>query len=521
MSLSTTSTATYVLTKYSRAYPSPANANEADVEWQHFTNPIIRLVLDIKKAADGELDSYRVRVLWSLSTGIEPDAMDIDQPEVVFEDVDLLAFSPQQTQSESQAHNFALHGLPLKAVHCESVVGMRYMHPRVISHDATPSYRRFQVNFQQTSDAASFIDAIRHVCPCKSNAPGPGPGLAARSMPMTSASVTSGSNAMQPPKLPMSAVKRPMRPSITMQVPTLPRRAPASRLPPAPSMLRSLASSEQPAVPHGAHSQIISSSGVPNMNHSANTTTVQPASRQSHLSSTAVTPLLSRSQTLATASGTAAVQDLRSTQPLHQPFSAPSQLNYSYSDIFDSGGGNYPESQVPTHSTDMNVHLTPGLASSGLEQSAVVPAVELSDHDTGSLASSGSSHAASYSASLVASSNPVARDPQQAAQPAVAAPSSTQASSVPSSPAGHSSNMLSGSRPSSGLVGLTADAISAGPEPAKDIIAALQEETALYKLPRKELEFLVASIVREEGFAQLLESLDSLWKVKAFVGIQP
>lgn len=84
MSLSTTSTATYVLTKYSRAYPSPANANEADVEWQHFTNPIIRLVLDIKKAADGELDSYRVRVLWSLSTGIEPDAMDIDQPEVVF-----------------------------------------------------------------------------------------------------------------------------------------------------------------------------------------------------------------------------------------------------------------------------------------------------------------------------------------------------------------------------------------------------------------------------------------------------
>lgn len=82
MSLSTTSTATYDLTKYSRAYPSQASTNEADVEWQHYTNPVIRLVLDIKKTAAGELESYRVRVLWVLNAGL--DAMDVDQRDVIF-----------------------------------------------------------------------------------------------------------------------------------------------------------------------------------------------------------------------------------------------------------------------------------------------------------------------------------------------------------------------------------------------------------------------------------------------------
>ena len=36
-------------------------------------------------------------------------------------------------------------------------------------------YRRFQVNFASSSDAAQFIDAIRPVCPCKENAGPPPP----------------------------------------------------------------------------------------------------------------------------------------------------------------------------------------------------------------------------------------------------------------------------------------------------------------------------------------------------------
>lgn len=83
MSLSTTSTTTYALAKYSRAYPSQnSTAREADVEWQHYTNPVIRLALDIKKSAQGELESYRVRIIWSLNAG--QSAMDIDHRDVMF-----------------------------------------------------------------------------------------------------------------------------------------------------------------------------------------------------------------------------------------------------------------------------------------------------------------------------------------------------------------------------------------------------------------------------------------------------
>jgi len=53
-----------------------------DLEWQHFVNPVIMLVLDIKKTTYGVLESVRLRILWYMSSG--PDAMDVDQSEVVF-----------------------------------------------------------------------------------------------------------------------------------------------------------------------------------------------------------------------------------------------------------------------------------------------------------------------------------------------------------------------------------------------------------------------------------------------------
>ena len=83
MSMSTTSTTTYILSKYSRAQPpqSPGNRN-LDVEWQHFTNPTILLVLDMKRSNKGELESYRVRVLWSLNCG--QNNMETDQQDVTF-----------------------------------------------------------------------------------------------------------------------------------------------------------------------------------------------------------------------------------------------------------------------------------------------------------------------------------------------------------------------------------------------------------------------------------------------------
>lgn len=82
LSTSTTSTTAYTLTKYSRAYPSASRAQDSEAEWQHFTNPTIRLILEMRKSSSGELESYRSRVLWSLNSG--DDSMDVDQNEVTF-----------------------------------------------------------------------------------------------------------------------------------------------------------------------------------------------------------------------------------------------------------------------------------------------------------------------------------------------------------------------------------------------------------------------------------------------------
>ena len=86
MSLSTTTTATYNVLKYARAYnhsnTASNRAGPPELEWQHFSNPVIRLTLDTRKAPDGRLESMRVRVLWKLSAGF--DCMDVDQREAVF-----------------------------------------------------------------------------------------------------------------------------------------------------------------------------------------------------------------------------------------------------------------------------------------------------------------------------------------------------------------------------------------------------------------------------------------------------
>lgn len=72
MSHSTTATSTYILQKYSKSYPQnpgQPDGGDAGAEWQHFTNPVIRLVLDIKKASSNELESVRVRILWAMNNG--------------------------------------------------------------------------------------------------------------------------------------------------------------------------------------------------------------------------------------------------------------------------------------------------------------------------------------------------------------------------------------------------------------------------------------------------------------------
>lgn len=84
MSRSTTSTTTQIISKYSRAYSTnPAGSQNQDGEWQHFSNPVLKVVLDVKRSEAGDrLESFRLRVLWSMDA--DGDAMDVDQREFVF-----------------------------------------------------------------------------------------------------------------------------------------------------------------------------------------------------------------------------------------------------------------------------------------------------------------------------------------------------------------------------------------------------------------------------------------------------
>lgn len=84
MSLSTSTTTTYDLTKYSRAYSQTPStqSDQGELQWQHFVNPIIRLTMETRKSLDGHLESYRLKIVWTFSAGL--DAMDVDQREVGF-----------------------------------------------------------------------------------------------------------------------------------------------------------------------------------------------------------------------------------------------------------------------------------------------------------------------------------------------------------------------------------------------------------------------------------------------------
>ena len=85
---STTGTTSYVLVKYSRAYPTKRtiqnteSGSELASEWQHFTNPTIRLVLDATRSSKESIESVRLRILWQIN--FEQDPGSNNQPDVVF-----------------------------------------------------------------------------------------------------------------------------------------------------------------------------------------------------------------------------------------------------------------------------------------------------------------------------------------------------------------------------------------------------------------------------------------------------
>ncbi|KAJ7311529.1 hypothetical protein DFH08DRAFT_927211 [Mycena albidolilacea] len=142
-SSSCTETTTYALEKYSRAYTSKKPTGTS--EWQHFTNPVLRLILDSKLSPERANSSLRMRIVWTME----------GNQDVILEDLDLLAFSSLKDSSFKDKSDSS----PLKGVYRDTTFGLRYLHV----------YRRFQVSFTSPSVALQLVNAIRDVCPCKTN----------------------------------------------------------------------------------------------------------------------------------------------------------------------------------------------------------------------------------------------------------------------------------------------------------------------------------------------------------------
>ncbi|KAJ7161516.1 hypothetical protein C8R43DRAFT_337242 [Mycena crocata] len=152
---STTETKTYILDKYSRSY-SPKQPSVSS-EWRHFTNPTLRLILDIK-LSPVKAESFRLRVVWAMNDG--PGSGGLAQ-NVILEDLDLLAFSSlKENKSDSS---------PLKAVYRDTTFGLRYLHVSEPAGGGDPQkvFRRFQVSLANPAATLQLVDAIRDVCPCK------------------------------------------------------------------------------------------------------------------------------------------------------------------------------------------------------------------------------------------------------------------------------------------------------------------------------------------------------------------
>ncbi|KAI0369671.1 hypothetical protein BV20DRAFT_1044323 [Pilatotrama ljubarskyi] len=473
MSLSTTTTATYELAKYSRAYNHSAGtqSQQLGLQWQHFVNPVIRLAMDTRKSAEGHLESYRLRIVWTFSAGL--DSMDVDQREVVFEDLDLVTYSSMPSLHAPQ-------GLPLKAVYQDAVVGLRYQHPRVTPPGAVPQYRRFQVAFHSAASALAFVETIRFICPCKANAPPP----ARMPQPISQRRVTQTVAASRD-VTPAQPSLRPGMSAMSVDDPLPAVRRTGTTLPSAAQGL--------PAVPSGlassqaihAQSQALASSAYTSAG-STGLIDLEPATYSSSRPSSA-------------ASASSAVAQYSSSDPYTVP---------SVSAHTPAPPNAQPAIQCSTTNAVRPRHIH--------QVSNVLP-------------HSGSSESSLPSSSFPRSSSPpmpmgrlrpsspdlMPPPPLPAREPRILVSSPVSAAlTVDASNAGGTAPPISASN------GELPDAVAASAAtPAADILATLRDGDGVYGLSRDDLETLVAEVIREEGFRELMQALDGMWKVKGLVGI--
>ncbi|KAL5507175.1 hypothetical protein ACEPAH_6631 [Sanghuangporus vaninii] len=441
MSGTTSSKNIFTLTKYSRAVSKQqdnlqgSQMTNGDCDWQHHTQPVLRLLLETRKSAQGVPEQMRLRIVWSVSNAHAPAANNKmpQQENVIFEDIDLLVV-------RKHIHPFPTQGLPLKAVFRDNMIGIRFLPPDAKSSNPS-EYRRFQVTFQCFGDSAALIEAIRDVCPCR---PSPVNNFQSASLDRRPSIARQGQsemsqNAQQPQaqfssQLQSQSIQIPSGGRFDSALQCLDERAtmvPSSQ----PSMFSDLPIDF--AVPFRQSGQNIS---VPS--HDQRLHAYQSGALTRHQSWAQQTTQM----------------DLSSSYSY-----APSPL--------------YSQALKPS---DIQMHSRP-------------PPI---DH------------------SIMGESEIIRSDPN--ASRLVAIPTPPSSSQGPS--AINMSNANRSSRaPLSGESAGT-DAISA-PSTKRPLLESLYEACRLDNVPRNELEQLVAHIVREDGFADLLQKVDSLWQLKAIANL--
>ncbi|CAL1707225.1 unnamed protein product [Somion occarium] len=388
-------------------------------------------MLDVKKTLKGELESYRMRIVWSINP--EQDAMDVDHREVVFEDIDLLSFSSPDTVRNLGYAGSTDPGLPLKAVYRDCVVGIRYLHPRIVPAGQSPVYRRIQVNFKVAKDAASFIDAVRQVCPCKANPP-PAQG---RAMTMANNTSTATSVDMPPPPHP------------------------------------------RPRMPASATASTLTANPVRAVKPPVRASTILDGSIQSEQHAMSVSALLNPlDNPTTTLIPIAPMEPFRTRPSLDSAISLPSDFAFTSQLVTPALSVDGSSSLVPL--------VTPSHTHTILVQSAPEAHVDPTSFSNVEIHSSDGSG--------LSSSHPSS--------------SATTDSSTALTPVQSQLNM-----PSTAVSNATFEA------PHAELLDSLREIPELYNLPMKDLEKLIAQIIREDGFIPLLEKLDSMWRIKGFLAL--
>ncbi|KAG8821034.1 hypothetical protein FRC17_009940 [Serendipita sp. 399] len=139
--------------RYQRDKPGSTRPNVPKEEWSMYPTPLgtrssLQIVVEILEKESKEICNVLLYV---------KDGGNDHSGGVTLEEIDLKSFSQPGIA----------HSSPLKAVHGGKQLGFRYVHP-LDGHPSVQFYKRFQLTFKTVEEAEAVAASIRLICPCTS-----------------------------------------------------------------------------------------------------------------------------------------------------------------------------------------------------------------------------------------------------------------------------------------------------------------------------------------------------------------